>query len=137
MTMYYLGTRLSHSAVHTNIHDPVDILHDGHAQCDQVCIVYKYVMRNNNVHSRILKLTHSDGVSGHFVCEVFYEHEFHMFDVHHMYVYWNDKRTKILSNDELRNDQSPLKNTWWTWYGQNGENLAGFFGRNSKYEVWA
>lgn len=116
---------------HTLETDPLRILQDGRAWCDQQCLVFiQYAHRLAGVApSRLRALNHTDGQSGHTVCEVWYEGAWHLFDVstEHQTVYRHPEDGHILSYAELVADPSVVVAAGHWWHGLDGAGKEGFY----------
>lgn len=128
--MVWCGSVLSGEGDHTKVQDPERILLTKRAWCDQQCLVFIWLAwKFFGYRGRQIAMVHSDGVSGHTVCEVEYGGGWHLFDVstEHQAVYRRRSSGAILSRDELVADNSPVVAEGHWWRGKDGVGKEGFY----------
>lgn len=128
--MVWLGGKLTSRNPHSQLHNPIEILADGNAWCDQQCRVFRYFAWNLlGITAKDIALHHTDGKSGHTVIEARYDHSWHLFDVHsiHMSLYRSEYDHHVLSYDEIVADPSIVRKAAHWWRGQNGQGKEGFY----------
>jgi hypothetical protein len=130
--MVWVGARLHHCWRHSGLRDPLDILKEGTAWCDQYVKVFNWLVgRLLGLGTRALSLRHAATNDGHYVSEVRYDGVWHLFDVHpdHQIVY-RDPRTGVVLSWE-----GVAANRWLvrdedSWY----KGKVGFYYTTPRYE---
>ncbi len=128
--MVWVGAKLYSAEKHSKTIDPFEILLSGDAWCDQQTKVFMFLAFHLlGVNSREIAVKHTDEHNGHAVVEVFYDEEFHLFDVHteHQAVYRDPVDGHILSWDELCLHRDVVDAECHWWKGSNGEGKSGFY----------
>lgn len=139
--MVWVAAKACHTQTHSGKHNPIDLLLEGSGWCDQQCELFGFL----SIHIlgiekfRIISMTHCDKTSGHTVCEVFYEGDWHLFDVEieHQAVYRSPWSDILLSYEAIRqqpNIVEKIQPHWWK--GTNGTGKSGFYSQGSTYEVY-
>lgn len=130
--MVWTGAVLSHTNKHSLIKNPLNILAEGTAWCDQQCIVFGFLAMHilECESARNVAIYHSDGVQGHTISEVKYNSSWHMFNVDQMHCFVpRDTDGHILSYDETRKvlDKLPaIRDHWWNG-GADSAGVEGFY----------
>lgn len=127
--MAWTGARLQHTQYHSLATDPILILKQQRAWCDQQAKAFSFLAWYLlGLQGRELGLYHTDGTSGHTVCEIFFHSAYHLFDVHssHQTVY-RAEDGHILSHEELRADPSPVERECHWWLGLDGVGKVGLY----------
>ena len=127
--MVWAGTKLPTKEKHSRIRNPIDIMEEGSAWCDQHCKVVAYFAYHLfGVEGRELVLHHSDGSNKHTVLELEFGGDgYHLFDCHadHQRVYrgpgWN-----IMNWEQISASGEAVDHDHW-WAGANGVGKEGFF----------
>jgi hypothetical protein len=136
--MIWVSTFLKSSTKHSRIRQPLCILAEGTAWCDQQVKVFLFLAWHLlGLEGRELAIYHTDGQNGHTVCEVYYNKAWHLFDVHsdHQMVYRSPSDGHILSYHEILATPEVVKHEDHWWHGANGVNKAGFYTAGSQREA--
>lgn len=128
--MVWTGAKLEHRSSHTREKDPLKILLSGEGWCDQQCIVFLYLAWTLlQLPGRRISLRHSDGVSGHTVCEVLTKEGWKLFDVDPMHctVYRDPASGEILSLQGVIDHPELVTEEDHEWVSKNGEGKQEFY----------
>lgn len=128
--MVWVGTFLPHGDTHSQLTHPIEILDSGIAWCDQHARVLAWGAKELfGLPGRLLQLKHTDGESGHMVCEILYDGTWHLFDAdsRHLSCYRDAIHPHVLGFDDLQKIPGVVAAHHHWWRGKNGIGMEGFF----------
>lgn len=132
--MVWVGARFRSTTTHSGLANPLAIMKEGTAWCDQHSKVFLLMTwQLFGLVGRELALDHSDRRNGHTVVEVNYDEGWHLFDVHteHQAVYRHPGTGHVLSYAELLANPEVLRQERHWWRGENGMGKEGFYWEGS------